>query len=234
MEFFNIQKMLNLNINFSQFDFKNMSNDEKEMLVSNLKSKITKHNNFFERLIEKQDELSNKHILLHIQYLLDNGYSQKDIKIIIQNIKNIYQMTEKNKIDEIESLLLEELNEIEFKTEEKDELIIDEKINILLRDLSIEGLEQTDDETIIYINNFNNENYNKLIEIFRLSLKTKYNLINFFQRLTIPMFNNKFSSIDIIKYIIESVGSDENISNSLKTYIFNEIVNFMTNEEEEN
>jgi len=230
MEFFSIQKMLDTTINFSQFDFKNMSLDEKEMLVSNLQSKITKTNQHFERMISKQEELSDKHILLHIQYLLDNGvYEPKDIKRIIINVKNMYEMTQEAIVNDIEEMLLE--LEIE-EQEDKSVLELEQKINKYLKDLSIEGVEEKE-ETVTYISNLSNEKYKELVGIFRSSLKIKYNLKDFFKRLTKPFTSIGFVSVDIIKNVIERVVADIDMSKSLKTYVLHEIVAFMTYTEEQ-
>ena len=230
MEFFSIQKMLDTTINFSQFDYKNMSLDEKEMLVSNLQSKITKTNQHFERMISKQEELSDKHILLHIQYLLDNGvYEPKDIKRIIINVKNMYEMTQEAIVNDIEEMLLE--LEIE-EQEDKSVLELEQKINKYLKDLSIEGVEEKE-ETVTYISNLSNEKYKELVGIFRSSLKIKYNLKDFFKRLTKPFTSIGFVSVDIIKNVIERVVADIDMSKSLKTYVLHEIVAFMTYTEEE-
>jgi len=230
MEFFSIQKMLDTTINFSQFDYKNMSLDEKEMLVSNLQSKITKTNQHFERMISKQEELSDKHILLHIQYLLDNGvYEPKDIKRIIINVKNMYEMTQEAIVNDIEEMLLE--LEIE-EQEDKSVLELEQKINKYLKDLSIEGVEEKE-ETVTYISNLSNEKYKELVGIFRSSLKIKYNLKDFFKRLTKPFTSIGFVSVDIIKNVIERVVADIDMSKSLKTYVLHEIVAFMTYTEEQ-
>jgi len=222
--------MLDTTINFSQFDYKNMSLDEKEMLVSNLQSKITKTNQHFERMISKQEELSDKHILLHIQYLLDNGvYEPKDIKRIIINVKNMYEMTQEAIVNDIEEMLLE--LEIE-EQEDKSVLELEQKINKYLKDLSIEGVEEKE-ETVTYISNLSNEKYKELVGIFRSSLKIKYNLKDFFKRLTKPFTSIGFVSVDIIKNVIERVVADIDMSKSLKTYVLHEIVAFMTYTEEQ-
>ena len=237
MEFFSIQKMLDTTINFSQFDFKNMSIDEKEMLVSNLQSKITKTNQHFEKMISKQEELSDKYILLHIQYLLDHDeYDIQDINKIIQNIKTMYEMTQQAIVDDIEAMLLD----MDFNEEdEKEELELEQKINKYLKDLSIESeqqvqnIEQIEEETITYIGNLSDEKYIELIGIFKNALKIKYNLIGFFQRLSKPYIEIGFASVDIIKNVIEKIVSDKNISPSLKSFVLQEIVRFMTYSEEQ-
>ena len=241
MEFFSIQKMLDTTINFSQFDYKNMSVDEKEMLVSNLQSKITKTNQHFDRMISKQEELSDKHILLHIQYLLDCGeYEIKDIHRIIDNIKSIYEMTQQAIVDEIEAMLLD-MDIDEEDKDEKQELELEQKINKYLKDLSIESdeikveqtTEEVEEETVTYISNLSNEKYTELVEIFRNALKTQYNLIGFFERLTKPYISVGFVSIDILENVIQRIVADEDISTSLKSFSLQQIVNFMTYTEEQ-
>lgn len=239
MEFFNIQTLLETSINFSQFDFKNMSNDEKEMLVSNLSSKITKKNQYFEKMITKQEELTDKHILLHIQYLLANDFEEEEIQKIIKRTKEQYEMIEEAMVAEIEAELLEVI-EMEKLTgamdrldmDEKEELNIDQKINKFIVDKSIEGVEHTED-TVIYINDYTPEEMNTLIDIFRCSLKNKYSLFGFFDRLSKTSLTTGFVSVNLINCLINKIVNSKDMTDSLKEYVLNEIVNFMTFEEEE-
>jgi len=180
-------------------------------------------------MIAKQEEFSDKHILLHIQYLLDNGvYEPRDIKRVIINVKNMYEMTQEVLVDDIEAMLLEiELSEEEEEGEDKQELELEQKINQYLKDLSIEGVEEKED-TVIYISNLSNEKYIELVGIFRSSLKIKYSLTDFFKRLSKPFTTIGYVSVDIVKNVIERVVADIDMSKSLKTYVLHEIVAFMT------
>jgi len=239
MEFFNIQILLETSINFSQYDFKNMSEDEKEMLVSNLSSKITKKNQYFDRMISKQEELSDKHILLHIQYLLANDFDSEDIKRIIKRTKEQYEMVQEQYLADIEAELLEAINmpELEEQMEalnlnEKEELEIDQKINKFFLDKTIEGVEHKED-TVTYVGDFTPEEMVKLIEIFRMSLKNKYSLFGFCERLSKPFLIENFVSKDLIRCLIEKIVKSENMTESLQQYILQEIINFMTHEEDE-
>jgi hypothetical protein len=231
MEFFAIQDLVKSKINFSQFDFKDMCEDEKEMLIMNLQSKIIIKKEYFEKIIKKQEYLSDRQIILYIQYLLENEYTITDINKIINNVKTIYKMNEEIMIEEIEKELLDlDINDIQ--EDEKQELELIQDINKLMNDLSIEDEELLQNqETKIYINKLTDENYQHVVNIFRGSLNLKYDLTNFLKRYTIPMINDKFVSTNLLADLIERFVKDTEISESLKKYSLEQIVLFMTKDE---
>ena len=91
MDFLAINDLTKMKINYSQFEFKKMSEEERELLIPYLKMKIIKKNEFYERMIKNEEENTDKYILLHIQYLLDNEYRiYGDLKIINSNKEDFY------------------------------------------------------------------------------------------------------------------------------------------------
>jgi len=230
MEFFAIQDLVKSKINFSQFDFKNMCEDQREMLVMNLQSKVTTKKDYFEKILANQEYLSDKQIILYIQYLLETGYTTNDINKVINNVKAVYKMNEELLIEEIEKELLNlDVNVVE---DEKQELELIQEINKLMSDLSIEDEEMLQNqETKIYINNLTDENYKKVVNIFRGSLNLKYDLHNFLTRYTVPMMNEKYVSTNLLADLIDRLVKDNEITESLKKYSLEQIVSFMTKEE---
>ena len=231
MEFFAIQDLVKSKLNFAQFDFKNMCEEEKEMLVTNLQSKVTIKKDYFEKILAKQEYLSDKQIILYIQYLLESGYTDNDIHKIINNVKTVHKMNEEYMIDEIEKELLN-LDVNEVKEDEKRELELIQDINKLMADLSIEDEEMLQNqETKIYVNNLTDEAYQRVVNIFRGSLNIKYDLTNFLKRYTVPMMNDKFVSTNLLADLIERFVKDTEITESLKKYALEQIVSFMTQEQ---
>ena len=231
MEFFAIQDMIKSKINFSQFDFKNMCEDQREMLVMNLQSKVTTKKDYFEKMLAKQEYLSDKQILLYIQYLIETGYTTTEINKIIENVKTIHKMNEEFMIAEIEKELLN-LDIGGDETDEKQELELMQEINTLMKDLSIEDEDMLQNQdTKIYINNLTNENYKKVVNVFRGSLNLKYDLHDFLTRYTVPMMNEKYVSTNVLADLIDRLVKDTEITESLKKYSLEQIVAFMTKEE---
>lgn len=292
MQFLDIQSLLKSQINFSQFGVKDLTAEEKDMLVLFLQGKIINTNKRFEKLINNEklsmiltilneDEetnikkeiiniikkldmltifakiqkedldmykiinkyfkdikellhqgidlvLSNKYVTLYIQYILSfDEYNNQDIINTIQKIKNIIEMETENMMAIIEDELLNmDFDDIEENEEE--ELMLEQEINQLMSDMSIEGVEHKED-SVIYISSL--EKYEDMISIFRKALQFKFNLIPFFQRLVKPTFLEQYVSIDILKTLIETVIKDEKISQSLKQFILQSIVSFMTYKE---
>jgi len=291
MQFLNIQDLLSKQINFSQFDIKDLSAEEKDMLVLFLQGKIENTDQRFERMINNEklsmiltilngDEtnikseiigeiknlnlmatftemnkenldvyqlirkyfndikdllncefelvLSNKLVILYIQYILSSGYKNQDIHNLIQKVKSTIEMQEELFMAEIEEELLN-MDMEDIEEDEKEELKIEQDINELMKNLSIEGVEHKED-TVTYITTL--EKYEDMITIFRNALQFKYNLIPFFQRLVKPLFSEQYVSIDILQALIEKVIKDQDISQSLKQFILQSIVSFMNYKEE--
>lgn len=234
MEFFNIQELLESRINFSQFDYKNMSIDEKEMLVSFFQGKIYKKNEYFDKMIKTQEYLSDKHILLHILYLLDHDeYEPIDIKKMIKKVKEMYIMTQNELVNEIEEMLLN--TKIEVENKEKEELSLEQMINQYLNDI-FSGIKMNDEngnliikeeKEKIYINKITDIQYEKLLCIFRESLKIKYSLNEFFRRYTEPMFNSQYVCENIIEDVINRLVKDDKISESLKKYSLQQVIDYI-------
>ena len=232
MEFLNIQQTLDAQINFSQFNFKEMCEEEKEILVTELQGNITEKKDYFEKMISSQEELTDRYVLLHIQYVLDQGFSTNDIHIIIERVKSMYEMLQDKLIADIEEDLLYMDFDV-LDASDKDEIKLENQINDFLTNMDIEGGEIIEDH-FIYIRELSEYNYNMLIDLFRSSLNIKYNLNGFFKRLSVPLTEDRFVCVkDIFTLIIDNVVKDNKLSISLKTYILNEIVNFMLYTEEE-
>lgn len=229
MEFFAIQDLVKSKINFSQFDFKDMCEEQKEMLLMNLQSKVTTKKDYFEKILAKQEYLSDRQIILYIQYLLETGYTNNDICKIIDKVNTTYEMTQELMVEEIERELLNlDINNVQ---DEKQELELIQDINKLMADLSIEDEELLQNqETKIYVSNLNDEDYKKVVNIFRGSLNLKFDLTNFLQRYTAPMMNEKFVTTNLLADLIERFVKDTEITESLKKYSLEQIVAFMTKE----
>ena len=131
-------------------------------------------------------------------------------------------------VAEIEAELADlDINEINI--EEKEVLVLEQQINQLMVDMSIEGVEHKED-TVTYISSI--EKYEDMITIFRGALKIHYNLIPFFQRLSKPFLSEQYASIDIIATLIQKIVKDTEMTAGLKKYILTQIVSFMNYKEE--
>jgi len=81
MEFLNIQDLLSKQINFSQFGVKNLSSEEKNMLVLFLQGKIRNTNQRFEKLINNEK--------LSMIFTILNGEESNIKTDIINEIRNL-------------------------------------------------------------------------------------------------------------------------------------------------
>lgn len=291
MQFLNIQELLSKQINFSQFDIKDLSAEEKDMLVLFLQGKIENTNQRFERMINNEklsmiltilngdesnmksqiiDEiknlnlmttfssikkenldmfqiirkynqelqgllncnfdlvLSNKYVIIYIQYILSFGYKKQDIFNAIEKVKATMEMEADLMMAEIEEELLN-MDDEDIEENEEEELRLEQDINQLMMNLSIEGVEHKE-ETVTHISSL--EKYEDMKIIFRNALQYNYNLIPFFQRLVKPMFSEQYVSINILQALIEKVIKDDDLSQSLKQFILQNIVSFMNYKEE--
>ena len=218
MEFLNIQSLLTNKLNYSEFNFKNMCYEEKEILIEHFRSKIELKNQNYERLIQSEKYLSNKYILLCIHYLIFNNIDSNNIKKIIQKVKDVYKMTN--------SYIIEEKKDIQEDINDETELIIENLINEGLRKLTID-IEEEDEREKIYINKISNENYNIIKDILKKSYKINYNLNDFLERFSNPLFNNKYVVNNIINNLIQEIIKDNNLNKNIKKYSIQQIVNFL-------
>ena len=292
MEFLNIQSLLSKQINFSQFDLKDLESEEKELLVLNLQSKVTQ-NVRFERMLNNEklniilttlngeesrmkteiiDEiknldllsvfgkingedldtfqiikkyyndikgllnmelsLTNKYIIIYIQYILDgDNYDITEIKRIIKRTKEQYEMVQEEYLASIEAELfaicLEENQEED--SDEKQELEVQQEINNLISNLNLE--KELVEEEILYVSRL--EKYDEIVCLFRNGLKIQYDMRIFLERLAAPFLldNPQVVSVDLIQLLLERVVKDNEMTEGLKGYILQQIVNFMTFEQ---
>ena len=282
MEFLSIQRLMKQSINFSQFELNTLEEEEKEMLVLNLQSKIVK-NERFERMLtneklnniftilngeesymkreiiteiknlglvsvftkinqEKLDtfqiikkylndikglltcelELSNKYVIIYIQYLLSNEeYDIEDIKKIIKRTKEIYEMTQEVYLADIEA----ELFALDIE-DEKQELEIEQELCNLISGLNLE--KELAEEEVLYVSKL--DKYDEIVALFRNGLQVRHNMRTFLERLAAPFLsdNPQIVSVDLIQLLLERVVKDNEITEGLKGYILQEIVNFIT------
>lgn len=207
--------------------FAKMNNDDLDMYKL-----INKYFQDIKELLHQDIDyliLSNKYVTLYIQYILSfDEYNNQDIYNAIQKVKDIMEMQSEIMMAEIEEELLN-MDDDDVEEDEKEELMLEQEINQLMADMSIEGVEHKED-TVTYISSL--EKYEDIISIFRTALQFKYNLIPFFQRLVKPTFSAQYVSIDILKTLIEKVIRDEELSQSFKQFILQSIVSFMNYKEE--
>ena len=292
MQFLNIQDLLSKQINFSQFDIKNLSAEEKDMLVLFLQGKIENTNQRFERMINNEklsmiltilngdestmksniiDEiknlnlmstfssikkenldmyqiirkynqdlapllnsefdltLSNKYVIIYIQYILSFGYKNKDIFNTISKVKSTIEMQEELFMNELDEEFLN-MDMEDVSEDEEEELRLNQDINQLMMNLSIEGVEHKE-ETVTHISTL--EKYEDMVLIFRNALKNNYNLIPFFQRLVKPTFlPEQYVCFNIMPTLIQTIIQDTELSQSLKQFVLQNIVSFMNYKEE--
>jgi len=174
--------------------------------------------------------LSNKYVTLYIQYILSfDEYNEKTIHFTIQKVKDTMEMEAEIMMAEIEEELLN-MDIEDVDEDEKEEAIIEQRINQLMVDMSIEGVEHKE-ETVTYISSFTK--YEDMVTIFRLSLQLKYNLVPFFQRLVKPTFlPEQYVCFDIMPALIQKIIKDTELSQALKQYILQSVVSFMNYKEE--
>ena len=286
MDFLSIQNLMKQSINFSQFELKTLEEEEKELLVLNLQTKIVKNQRFERMLVNEklntiltilngeesyiktriieeiknldlltifskisQDnldtfqiikkyfndikvlldidlelELSNKYIIIYIQYVLSNEeYDVEDIKKIIKKTKEMYEMTQAIYLAEIEA----ELYALDIEeVDEKQELEIEQELCNLISNLNLE--KELVEGEILYVSKL--DKYDEIIALFRNGLRVKHNMRIFLERLAAPFISNneQIVSVDLIQLLLEKVVKDNKITEGLKGYILQEIVNFIT------
>ena len=188
---------------------------------------IKKYYNDIKGLLDMNIEFSNKYIIIYIQYVLVGDYDIEDIKRIIKRTKEIYEMNQEILLAEIEAELLA-IDFDEDNIDEAQELEMEQEINNLIHDLNIEKEINEETEEVLYISKL--EKYDEIIELFRNSLKIKHNMRIFLERLAAPFLSNntQIVAVDLIKLLLEKVIKDSKITDSLKQYILQEIVNFIT------
>ena len=188
---------------------------------------IKKYFNEIKGLLNMDMEVSNKYVIIYIQYVLDGDYEIEDIKRIIKRTKEMYEMTQETLFAEMEAeLFAMDLNEEDIN--EQEELEIEQEINNLIHNLNLEKEIDEETEEVLYISKL--EKYDEMIELFRNALKIKHNMRMFLERLAAPFLssNDQIVAVDLIKLLLEKVIKDSEMTKSLKQYILQEIVNFMT------
>ena len=217
-----IDEIKNLNL------MKTFSSIKKENL--DMYQIIRKYNDDLSPLLNSEFDLtlSNKYVIIHIQYVLSVGYKKQDIFNTIEKVKATMEMEEEMMLEGIEEDFLN-MDTEDFEEDEEAEIRIEQDINQLMTNLSIEGVEHKED-MVTHISKL--QKYEDMISIFRNTLKNNYNLIPFFQRLVKPMFSEQYVSINILQALIEKVIKDDDLSQSLKQYILQSIVSFMNYKEE--
>lgn len=205
-----IQKILNTKINFSIFNITDLSEDQMEMVYHNLKSKITKQDQSFERMLEKQQEseegfYNKKTIQIVIQYLLnDNQYTTDQIKKIIKNIIIISEMTE----------------EEEEKTQSN--------MNDLIVELNLGEIE----EYTKYINKFTPLQYQMMKDI----LTREDDIEEFLDEIMKPYFQYHFNSSerfvaeDLVYDFLVKVEKDKTLLKKEKEFFMNKIIDYILTE----
>ena len=190
---------------------------------------IKKYYNDIKVLLNQKDldlERSDKYVIIYIQYVLDGGeYDVEDIKKIIKRTKEQYEMTEEAILAEIEAELFAlDLDDID--TDEKQELEVQQEINEIIHNLNLE--KELTEEEMLYVTRL--EKYDEIVALFRNGLKIKYDMRIFLERLAAPFLSNneQIVSIDLIEKLLVRVVKDQTITEGLKGYILQEIVNFMT------
>jgi len=193
---------------------------------------IKKYYNDIKGLLNIELPLTNKYIIIYIQYVLDGDeYDVNEIKRIIKRTKEQYEMTQDALLAEIEAELfaicLDE-NKVEEDTDEKQELEIKQEINNIIHNLNLE--KELVEEEILYITRL--EKYDEIIILFRDGLKIQYDMRTFLERLAAPFLldNPQVVSVDLIQLLLERVVIDNEITEGLKGYILQQMINFMTNE----
>ena len=189
---------------------------------------IKKYYNDIQELLNIEVELTDKYIIIFIQYVLNGDYEVNDIKRIIKRTKEQYELSQEEFLADIESELLAALDLIE-DTDEKQELIVEQEMNNLIHDLNVEKEINEETEEVLYITKL--EKYDEIIILFRNALNIKYDMKNFLTRIARPFLsdNPRIISIDLIQTLLERVVKDTQITDSLKTFILQEIINFFNN-----
>ena len=205
-----IQKILKTKINFSVFNIIDMSEDQMEVVFHNLKSKITKQNPIFERMLEKQKEsedgfYNKKTVQIIIQYLLsENQYTTDDIKQIINRTINIFEMMEENNVEEQK---FDNMNEL----------------------IELIELGEIEDFTK-YINKLNDKQYEMMKKVIE-----EEEIEDFFDEIMNPYiqyhFNKseRFVSVDLIYDFLVRLNKDKSVQN--KSFFFNKIINYILTED---
>lgn len=204
-----IQDILKNKINFSVFNITEMTEEQMEVVYHNLKSKIEKENNMFEKMLENQKNseegfYNKKTIQIIIQYLLnENKYTTTDIKSIITKVINMYEM-----IEEI--------------TEEKEENTMTD----LIADLNLGEIE----EFTKYINNLTEKQYQMMKNIILNETEIDDFLDEIIQPYIQYHYNNseRFVSVDLIYDFLVKLNKDKTEKN--KSFYINKIIDYILGE----
>lgn len=204
-----IKDILKNKINFSVFQINDLTEEQMEVVFHNLKSKIVKENDIFERMLENQKKsedgfYNKKTIQIIIQYLLnENNYTIDDIKKIFNRIINIYEIMEED---------------IEEKT----------SMTELISELDLEEVES--DDFTKYVNKLTIQQYKKL----KIILKEENDVEDFLNEIIQPYikyhFNKseKFVSEDLILDFLSKLNNDKNEKN--KEFYINIIIDYILSE----
>lgn len=205
-----IKDILNNKINFSLFQISELTQEQMEVVYHNLKSKITKQNIVFERMLDNQKNsqegfFNKKTIHIVIQYLLDNNtYTIDEIKQTINRIINMYEM-------------ISEIEEIKEKTTMTDFIV----------ELNLEEIE----EFTKYINKLTINQYNTL----KCFLYEENNICDFLDEIMRPYieyhFNNseRFVAHDLVYDFLLKLKNDKDENN--KDYYYNIIIDYILSED---
>ena len=220
-----IKEIFENKINFYIFKLKNLNENETEMLIEHLKSKIIIKNYRFDQMmnneITKIEQMTNeekdykKYITIIIQYLInENGYTTKDIQKIIEQVKSIVSM-------------LNDYEDIEMKSKEN---IINKRMNNFIYKLDLIEKENT----IKYVKQLTTEDYLELRDLLYLSddLEDNNELLNMIINPFIKYkYENseKYIADDLIFKFLSRLNNDRFYKH--KKIINEKIIQYLTNNE---
>lgn len=194
-------------INFSVFQIADLTESQMEVVFENLKSKINKKNDMFERMLENQKNseegfYNKKTMQIIIQYVLnENIYTIADIKKTVQKTINVFEMMEDNE-------------------EEKTNIVTD-----LITELNLGEIE----EFTKYIHKFTMEQYEKMKQIL-IDEEDIEEILDEMMRPYIEYhFNNseRFVADDLVFDFLVKLNKDKKAD---KTFFMNKIIDYILGE----
>jgi hypothetical protein len=132
---------------------------------------IKKYEAQLKQIYEINTIISDKYMMIYINYVMQQGYDITQIKRMIKRIKDSYFLFE----TQFKEKVCDEVHEIE-----KYEIEMNGKINDFMNESNL-IFDENDSESTIYINKLKS---NKLIEIVRLGSVQKYNLGEFIDKIS--------------------------------------------------
>lgn len=192
------------------FQIADLTESQMEVVFQNLKSKINKKNDMFERMLENQKNseegfYNKKTMQIIIQYVLnENIYTISDIKKTIQNTIDIFEMMEDNTEEE----------------EQKTNIVTD-----LITELNLGEIE----EFTKYINKFTMEQYQKMKQILTEEEDIEEILDEMMRPYIEYHFNNseRYVSVDLVYDFLVKLNKDKNAD---KTFFMNKIIDYILGE----